>query len=244
MKKWSSFTVKSPTEIVHHASFPMEHHPKASQADTKTRAIFVLAAKQPPYNVYGNPFYDYAGSGNVFSVNENGGLEKNVQNYDYSPETAIHGMVFDPTETYLYSADMWANRVWCHKKDKETGHLTTVGSVEAPAPGDHPRWVAMHPSGNYLYALMEGGNNLAVYVIDPETHMPVWTKHTYPLVPPGNTFTYQCRRAKQADCVHRPRQDQPQDVPFGRCIPLAQRQIPLRHFTLQQPEIDWLYCCI
>ncbi|GAB7348080.1 hypothetical protein MBLNU459_g6110t2 [Dothideomycetes sp. NU459] len=185
MKKWSSFSVKSPTEIVHHASFPMEHHPKASQADTKTRAIFVLAAKQPPYNVYGNPFYDYAGSGNVFSVNKDGGLEKNIQNYDYCPQTAIHGMVFDPTETYLYSADMWANRVWCHKKDKETGHLTTVGSVEAPAPGDHPRWVAMHPSGNYLYALMEAGNNLAVYVIDPQTRMPVWTKHTYPLVPPG-----------------------------------------------------------
>lgn len=156
----------------------------ASKADTKTRAIFVLAAKQPPYNVYGNPFYDYAGYGNVFSVNNNGGIEKNVQNYEYQPESAIHGMAFDPTETYLYSADMWANKIWTHRKGAD-GQLELVGSLEAPSSGDHPRWVAVHPSGHYLYALMEGGNNLAVYVIDEHTHLPVFTHMTYPLIPSG-----------------------------------------------------------
>lgn len=25
-------------------------------------------------------------------------------------------MVFDPQEEYLYSADMWANKIWTHKK--------------------------------------------------------------------------------------------------------------------------------
>ena len=43
----------------------------------------------------------------------------------------------------------------------------------------------MHPSGAYLYVLMEAGNRLAVYVIDERTHMPVFTHITYPLVPPG-----------------------------------------------------------
>lgn len=119
MKKWNSFTVQSPTEIYHHASHPMGGHPKANDADTKTRAIFVLAAKKPPHNVYGNPFYDYAGFGNVFSVNPTGGLDQNVQNYEYQDNTAIHGMVFDPSEEYLYSADMWANKVWCHKKARQ-----------------------------------------------------------------------------------------------------------------------------
>lgn len=186
MKKWNCFSVKSPTEIVHQSSHALVGaHPRANDADTKTRAIFVLAAKQPPYNVYGNPFYDDAGFGNNFSVDEEGGLKDNVQNYEYCPKTAIHGMVFDPTESYLYSADMWANRVWCHKKDAESGNLTTVGSVEAPAKGDHPRWVAMHPTGKYLYALHEGGNRLGEYVIDQETHMPVPTHKIYPLVPPG-----------------------------------------------------------
>lgn len=189
MKKWSSYTVKSPTEIIHHASHPMGGHSQASSPDSDTRAIFVLAANKPPYNVYGNPFYKYAGYGNVFSVNQDGGLESNIQNYEYSEESAIHGMVFDPTEAYLYSADMWENKIWTHKKDSETGYLTLIGSVDAPSPGDHPRWVELHPAGKYLYALMEAGNRLAVYVIDEQTHMPVFTHITYPLIPPGITNT-------------------------------------------------------
>jgi carboxy-cis,cis-muconate cyclase len=43
-------------------------------------------------------------------------LKENVQNYPYQDNTAIHGMVFDKNEEYLYSADMWANKVWTHKK--------------------------------------------------------------------------------------------------------------------------------
>lgn len=113
-------------------------------------------------------------------------MDKNIQNYEYAPNSKVHGMVFDPNEDYLYSADMGANKVWCHKKDGETGLLTLVGSVDAPDPHDQPRWVEMHPSGKYLYALMEHGNRLAVYVIDQQTHMPVFTQITYPLIPPGD----------------------------------------------------------
>ncbi|TAQ91106.1 hypothetical protein B7494_g539 [Chlorociboria aeruginascens] len=183
MKKWSSNIVTSPTEITHHTSRPIGGDP--SKSDTRTRAIFVLATKKPPYNVYGNPFYEHAGYGNVFSVDSNGALAENIQNYEYSPQSAIHGMVFDPEERYLYSADMWGNRIWTHKKDPDTGLLTLAGSIEAPKKGDHPRWVAIHPSGKYVYVLMEAGNCLAVYVIDEQTHLPVFTHITYPLVPPG-----------------------------------------------------------
>ncbi|KAG4422654.1 hypothetical protein IFR04_004275 [Cadophora malorum] len=182
MKKWTSFSVKSPTEIVQEASHPMTHEPEASSPQTNTRAIFVLAAKQPPYAVYGNPFYNHAGYGNVFSVTPTGSLSTNIQNYPYSPKTGIHGMVFDASETYLYSADLRANKIWTHRKG-EDGQLTLVGCVDAPDPGDHPRWVALN--GAYLYVLMEAGNRLAVYVIDEQTKCPVFTHITYPLIPPG-----------------------------------------------------------
>ncbi|KAK4984999.1 hypothetical protein LTR66_008309 [Elasticomyces elasticus] len=184
-KAFSSFSVASPVEITHYASHPIGGHPQAQRSDTNTRAIFILAAKKPPYSVYGNPFYNHAGYLNVFSTNESGGMEKNIQNIELVPEAGIHGMVFDPTEDYLYSADMGANCVWCHKKDKKTGELELVGKTEAPGPKDHPRWVEMHAGGKYLYVLMEAGNRLAVYVIDERTHMPVFTHHTYPLIPPG-----------------------------------------------------------
>jgi carboxy-cis,cis-muconate cyclase len=165
---------------------PPDHRPaKAASAETNTRAIFILAGRQPPFNVYGNPFYDHAGWGNVFSVDKDGGLEENVQNYEYSPETGIHGMVFDPTETYLYSADLRGNSIWTHRKDSQAGHLTLVNRLAAPAPGDHPRWVALHPSGTYLYVLMEAGNRLGVYVIDEQSHAPTFTHITFPLIPPG-----------------------------------------------------------
>ncbi|KAI7783365.1 3-carboxy-muconate cyclase [Diaporthe eres] len=185
MKKWSSFAVKSPTEIIHEVSHPMGGDPKANDATTNTRAIFLLAAKKPPYNVYANPFYNHAGYGNVFTVSPTGALAANSQNYPYQPNTGIHGTVFDPDESHLYSADLTANKLWCHRKDPATGELSLVGSVDAPAPGDHPRWVAMHPTGNYLYALMEAGNRLCEYLIDPATRMPVYTHHSWPLIPPG-----------------------------------------------------------
>lgn len=158
---------------------------KANDASTNTRAIFLLAAKKPPYNVYANPFYKHAGYGNVFTVSPTGALTTNSQNYPFQPNTGIHGSVFDPDETHLYSADLTANKLWTHRKDPATGELTLVGSVDAPDPGDHPRWVAMHPTGNYLYALMEAGNRLCEYVIDPATRMPVYTHHSWPLIPPG-----------------------------------------------------------
>ena len=107
----------------------------AAKSDTRTRAIFCLAAKKAPYNVYGNPFYEYAGHGNVFSVDENGALKENIQNYEYSPESAIHGMVFDAEENYLYSADMWGNKVWTHKKDSQTGLLELVGKCRCVEEG-------------------------------------------------------------------------------------------------------------
>jgi carboxy-cis,cis-muconate cyclase len=150
---------------------------------TNTRAIFVLAAKKSPHFVYGNPFYKYAGFGNVFNVDDNGGLSQNVQNYPYLETSSIHGMVFDPTETYLYSADMWADLVWCHKKSAD-GTLEPVGSVKSPKKGDHPRWVAVHPSGKYLYVLMEAGNVLSLFSIDESTHLPAYTGKSHPLVPP------------------------------------------------------------
>ncbi|KAJ3955409.1 hypothetical protein N0V92_008073 [Colletotrichum tropicale] len=186
MKKWSSFAVKSPSEIVHEASHDMTHDPNAALSTTNTRAIFLLAAQKPPYAVYCNPFYKHASHGNIFSVSPTGKLETNVQNYPYDPNTGIHGMVFDPTETYLYSADLTANKLWVHKKRApDSPELDLVGSVDAPDPGDHPRWVALHSSGKYLYALMEAGKRLCEYVIDPATKLPVYTHRAFPLIPPG-----------------------------------------------------------
>lgn len=135
MKRWGSYAVDSPASISHSASLAMGGHPRANDADTKTRAIFVLAAKKAPFLVYGNPFYDFAGFVNVHAVDGEGKLEENVQNAELEERSAVHGMVFDREEEYLYSADMWANRVWCHKKVGRRRHRvpwSTLPSGRAP----------------------------------------------------------------------------------------------------------------
>ncbi|KAL2755964.1 hypothetical protein ACRALDRAFT_1081994 [Sodiomyces alcalophilus JCM 7366] len=203
MKKWSSYAVKSPTEIVHEASHPMTHDPQASSSETNTRAIFLLAARQPPYAVYANPFYHHAGAGTVFPVTPSGALAPEpVHHFPLDPHSGIHGSAFDPTETYLYSADLRANKLWTHRKDPTTGALELVGSVDAPDPRDHPRWVAMHPSGNYLYALMEAGNRLCLYLIDPASKLPVYTHRSYPLIPPGIPDRWTMYRSDVCELSH------------------------------------------
>ena len=194
----------------------------------------MLAGMKPPYCVYGNPFYDYAGFGNAFSVDQDGRLEENIQNFEYNDKSSIHGMVFDPSETYLYSADMWDDKIWTHKKD-ETGRLTLVGSVDAPIPGDHPRWVDIHPCGAYLYALMEAGNTLGVYVIDERTHMPVYTHTSFPLVPPGKTALLACARHEEAseltDLSRRP--ESQEDVSIGCCVLFPEWELSIRYRSIK-----------
>ncbi|OAQ92222.1 carboxy-cis,cis-muconate cyclase [Purpureocillium lilacinum] len=188
MKKWSSFAVESPTSIVHQGSHPMLHHPQAASPDTNTRAIFLLAAREPPHAVYCNPFYSHAGHGTVFAVDGQGALAAPpLQHYPYQPDSGIHGMVFDPAEEYLYSADLKANKVWVHrKKTPDSAELDLVAAVDCPDPRDHPRWVAMHPSGRVLYVLMEKGNRLCECAIDRATRLPVFDDaRAWPLIPPG-----------------------------------------------------------
>lgn len=109
-------------------------------------------------------------------------------------------MVFDSSETYLYSADLRANKIWTHKKAPD-GTLTLAGEIEAPNPIDHPRWVAIHPKDTYLYSLMEAGNNLAVYKINPSTHLPEYTGKSYPLIPTINATHPKFKKMYRSDVV-------------------------------------------
>lgn len=186
MKTWSSYSVHDGVNVSHNASVPISGHPRAADHDTNTRAIFVLASKQAPFNVYGNPFYDYAGFGNVLAADYDGRLSRTVQNYAYQSNSGIHGMVFDSNEKFLYSADLRANKVWTHQRNSQTGYLTLVTCLDAPDPGDHPRWIELHPSDMYLYVLMEAGNRLAQYTLDENTRVPKFTGDVYPLIPPGH----------------------------------------------------------
>lgn len=88
----------------------------------------------------------------------------------------------------LYSADMHTNCLWAHTLSPSTGLITgLVARLPSPDADDHPRWVAAHPSGRYLYSLTELTNVLREYVVDPATRRPVYTGHSFSLLPKGVT---------------------------------------------------------
>ncbi|PHH63885.1 hypothetical protein CDD81_5333 [Ophiocordyceps australis] len=186
LKNWNSFAVASPTEISHQTSLPLQDV-RAQAPDADSRAIFLNAASVPPYAVYANPFYSFAGNGTVISVTPSGALSANdITQFELDNNSGIHGSVFDPKGRYLYSADLSANKIWVHwRSDAALPGLQLVGKVDGPAENDHPRWVAMHPSGNYLYALMESGNRICEFAINKDDHLPVFTQKSFPLVPEG-----------------------------------------------------------
>ncbi|KAF2863539.1 3-carboxy-cis,cis-mucoante lactonizing enzyme [Piedraia hortae CBS 480.64] len=186
MKKWGSYTINN-TTITHDVSLPLTGDPRAARSETKTRAIFCLAGRKSPYYVYCNPFYDHAGYINVQRVTPSGTLDRTIQDVRLEEKSAVHGMVFDEGEGYLYSADMWANRIWTHRK-LPNGELEYVDSTPAPDPNDHPRWVSISRGDRFLFVLMEAGNRLCVYRLS--SHKPGYTGEAYDLVPKGYNTTY------------------------------------------------------
>ncbi|CAK4033591.1 Carboxy-cis,cis-muconate cyclase [Lecanosticta acicola] len=160
---------------------------KTLTADNSTvSAIYVAAANKPPYNVYGVSFGSTSGPGLVMSVDQLGGLDKVVQSYNYSNDSAVHGLAIGADGSFLYSADDTGNKIWTHAVDPATGELTLVDSLEAPETGSDPRHVAAHPSGQYLYAVMEGKSKIAQYSIDQTTGKPVYCNISFPLLPSGS----------------------------------------------------------
>ena len=152
---------------------------------SSSRAIFVVAAAEAPYAVYGTPFGATADCGSVMSVDDNGVLSEVVQNYTYKSTSGVHGMALNSDNTFLYSADDSANTLWTHKVDNGTGEVTLVTSISGPVTGADPRHVAVHPKGQYLYVVLEGANQVAQYAIDQTTGIPSFENVTYSLIPSG-----------------------------------------------------------
>ncbi|OCL08034.1 3-carboxy-cis,cis-mucoante lactonizing enzyme [Glonium stellatum] len=144
-----------------------------------------MASPKSPYAVYGTTFGGSAYCGTVMSVAPNGTLSNVEQDYVYSTSSGVHGLALSPDQRFLYSADDSGNAVWTHRVNQTTGALTYVAKLPGPATGADPRHVAVHPSGKYMYVVLEGSNELGIYEIDVATGIPTFTNTTYPLIPEG-----------------------------------------------------------
>lgn len=155
---------------------------------SSSKAIFVVAASEPPYAVYGTPFGSLGECGSVMSVDKNGTLSEVIQNYTYKSTSGVHGMALNSNNTFIYSADDSANTLWTHSVNGSSGEVTYVSSISGPVAGADPRHVAVHPDGKYLFVVLEGANKLAQYTIDQSTGIPSFHNVTYALIPNSKTL--------------------------------------------------------
>lgn len=169
-----SYALTNATSIEHRNTLAAGAHCTASP-------IYIVADTRPPYHAYGAFFTTAEGRdascGAVFSVDEHGVLDAVVQNYTYLYNTSgVHGTALSQDTRYLYSADLTGNALWTHNVDRVTGEVTLLANVTGPSPEAHPRHVAVHSQGRYLYVVMEGSSQLVQYSIGPDTGVPVYDK--------------------------------------------------------------------
>jgi hypothetical protein len=110
------------------------------------------------------------------------GKAKPFESDAYNEKAAVYGMALDPTSKYLYTADWRNGQIWTHKLDSD-GVATAVGAVDAPSNVSAPRSIAIHPSGRSMYVVLEGWNSVALYTINMTSHLPIYSKGLYAVIP-------------------------------------------------------------
>jgi carboxy-cis,cis-muconate cyclase len=178
---WSSFQVTDAGEL----GKEMSTAPAVGQCSI-WEGVFILASRRAPYTVYGS-----LSCANYIGVNADGSVGKATP-IPYNEAVVIYGMAMDPSYNYLYSSDWRNGKLWTHKVNAD-GTLTLIGAVAAPSAVSAPRTIVVHPSGRALYVVLEAWNAIALYTIDASSHLPVYTKALYPLVPEGLFTPYVSR---------------------------------------------------
>ncbi|TQS31663.1 hypothetical protein Golomagni_08049, partial [Golovinomyces magnicellulatus] len=175
-----SYTVTNSTSITHDKTL-------AGHNNCNGSAIYIAAKPTEPYSVYGFDYWGTPGCGTVMSVDENGVLSELIQDFEYLPDSGVHGSAFNKDSTLLYAADTLGNKIWTQPIDQDTGKLgDAIDILEGPSDHAEPRHVSLHQSGKALYAVMEGSNEVGWYSIDHCTGKPHF-EETYPLLPSNFT---------------------------------------------------------
>jgi carboxy-cis,cis-muconate cyclase len=181
---FASYTVNNSTSLSYKKSVPLVG--SCGQKLAGFGATYVLPLQRAPFTVYGAPFGSCL---NAMSVEPDGTLMDVVQNITLDTGSGIHGLAMGPDAEFLYSADDSANGIWVHKVNPETGALTKVSFTSAPSVNAGPRHLIVHPTGRFLYVVMEAKNEVRVYAVNfgqRSTQVKITdTGLSYSLIPQG-----------------------------------------------------------
>ncbi|QDS72793.1 hypothetical protein FKW77_006134 [Venturia effusa] len=158
---FASYAVNNATSLSYKKSVPLPG--QCNQKLAGFGATYTTSLQRAPFTAYGAPFGSCL---SAMSVEPDGTLMSTIQNITFEPTSGIHGMAIGADAEFIFSADLTANGIWAHRVNKETGALTKVSFTAAPTANAGPRHLVVHPSGRFLFVVMEAKNEVRVYAIN------------------------------------------------------------------------------
>jgi 6-phosphogluconolactonase len=80
-----------------------------------------------------------------------------------------HSIYVDPTNRFVFTADLGMDKVMVYRFDAATGRLTPNDPPFAKVtPGDGPRHIAFHPNGRFVYVINEMGQTVTAFNYNSE----------------------------------------------------------------------------
>lgn len=158
---FASYTVDNSTSLSYKKSLPLPG--PCSQKIAGFGSTYITSLQRAPFTVYGAPF---GACLSAMSVEPDGTLMDIVQNITLDSTSGLHGLAVGADAEFVFSADLSANGIWVHKVNQETGGLTKVSFTPASSANAGPRHLIVHPTGRFLYVVMEAKNEVRVYAIN------------------------------------------------------------------------------
>jgi 6-phosphogluconolactonase len=120
-----------------------------------------------------------SGTAAVYPIQPDGSLapaSAHVQHEGSGPNTRrqegphAHSINLDPTNTYVYVADLGIDKLMIYNVDADAGTLqpNDIPFIDIE-PGSGPRHLTFHPTLPYMYLTNEMGNTIMVYAFDAST---------------------------------------------------------------------------
>ena len=120
-----------------------------------------------------------SGSFRCFPIQDNGGLGSSIQTVHHHGQSVhperqtgahIHCILTDPTNYFVYAADLGADQIVTYTFNSNTGGIKKIhDGVTSLPPGSGPRHLYFHPRQSWVYLITELSNRIHCYKLDDES---------------------------------------------------------------------------
>lgn len=132
----------------------------------KNSAYNIMSNREPHF-VMSGAYGESGGCGMSLNLDEKGSLSAPAKSWPLDPKSSTHGFQFWDIQgkQLLYSADMGTDSIWTHAVDV-SGGVKEVGRMKFSTPKVKPRFLEIHPNGEFMYVVLEHDNSVTALPMD------------------------------------------------------------------------------